>query len=220
MSTGNINLDLLLSRIHHDALSGTTDSIASIRKRYPSLSEKEVSEIYSLVVEASNSHTANKTSLVVTAPASFSIRAKSTKNTVEDLIKGAKSSLLITGYSLSDYFCNLVDIIIHKSQSGILVKFFVNDIDSQTGFDKIIRYKGRFLRLYNYPKQKDDKLSALHAKVISSDGEKTLITSANLSFHGQEGNLELGTLIESSEIAHQVDEVFTRLIFKKVFVEV
>ena len=63
-------------------------------------------------------------------------------------------------------------------------------------------------------------MSALHAKAISVDGEKTLITSANLSFHGQEGNLELGTLIESSEIAHQVDEVFTRLIFKKVFVEV
>ena len=220
MSTGNINLDLLLSRIQHDAISGTTDSVASIRKRYPSLSEKEASEIYLLVTEASNSHATSKSSLVVTAPASFSIRVKSTKNTVENLIKGAKSSLLITGYSLSDYFYDLVDVIIYKSQSGIFVRFFVNDIGSQTGFDKIIRYKGRFLRLYNYPKQKDDKMSALHAKVISVDGEKTLITSANLSFHGQEGNLELGTLIESSEIAHQVDEVFTRLIFKKVFVEV
>lgn len=220
MSTGNINLDLLLSRIQHDALTGTRDSVASIRKRYPALTEKEALEIYSLVAGASNDNATEKASLVVTAPASFSLRAKSTKNTVENLIKSAKSSLLITGYSLSDYFGDLVDVIIHKSQSGIFVKFFVNDIESQTGFDKIVRYKGRFLKVYNYPKQKDDRMSALHAKVLSVDGNKTLITSANLSFHGQEGNLELGTLMESSEIARQVDEVFTRLIFKKVFVEV
>ena len=194
--------------------------MASIRKRYPALTEKEALEIYSLVAGASNDNATEKVSLVVTAPASFSLRAKSTKNTVENLIKGAKSSLLITGYSLSDYFGDLVDVIIHKSQSGIFVKFFVNDIESQTGFDKIVRYKGRFLKVYNYPKQKDDRMSALHAKVLSVDGNKTLITSANLSFHGQEGNLELGTLMESSEITHQVDEVFTRLIFKKVFVEV
>lgn len=194
--------------------------MASIRKRYPALTEKEALEIYSLVAGASNDNATEKASLVVTAPASFSLRAKSTKNTVENLIKSAKSSLLITGYSLSDYFGDLVDVIIHKSQSGIFVKFFVNDIESQTGFDKIVRYKGRFLKVYNYPKQKDDRMSALHAKVLSVDGNKTLITSANLSFHGQEGNLELGTLMESSEIARQVDEVFTRLIFKKVFVEV
>ena len=201
-------------------MSGTRESIESIRKRYPTLTEKEAQEIYSLVTGATDGSAREKVSLVVTAPASFSIRAKSTKNTVESLIKGAKSSLLITGYSLSDYFGELVDLIVHKSQSGVFVKFFVNDIDSQTGFDKVIRYKGRFLKIYNYPKQKDDRMSALHAKVLSVDGNKTLITSANLSFHGQEGNLELGTLIESSEIAHQVDEVFTRLIFRKVFTEV
>ena len=220
MSTGNINLDLLLSRIQHDALTGTRESVASIRKRYPALTEKEALEIFSLVAGASKDNANEKVSLVVTAPASFSIRAKSTKNTVENLIKSAKRSMLITGYSLSDYFGELVDVIVHKSQSGVFVKFFVNDIESQTGFDKIVRYKGRFLKVYNYPKQKDDHMSALHAKVLSVDGNKTLITSANLSFHGQEGNLELGTLIESNEIAHQVDDVFTRLIFRRVFAEV
>ena len=220
MSTGNINLDLLLRKIQHDALTGTRDSVAAIRKRYPALTESEALEIYSLVAGAVNDSAGEKSSLVVTAPASFSIRAKSTKNTVENLIKGARSSILITGYSLSDYFGELVDVIVHKSQSGVFVKFFVNDIESQSGFDKIIRYKGRFLKVYNYPRQKDDRMSALHAKVLSVDGSKTLITSANLSFHGQEGNLELGTLMESSEITRQVDDVFTRLIFKKVFVEV
>lgn len=52
------------------------------------------------------------------------------------------------------------------------------------------------------------------------DQAETLITSANLSYHGQEGNIELGTRIVSPEIAKQVDDIFTKLLFLKVFVEV
>lgn len=136
------------------------------------------------------------------------------------MIRRASSSILITGYSLSDYFNDLVDEIIQKSKRGVFVKFFVNDIEHQTGFDRVLRYKGRFLKVYNYPKQQDDKMAALHAKVISIDQKETLITSANLSYHGQEGNLELGTHVESQSIARQIDDVFTQLIFRKVFVEV
>lgn len=55
----------------------------------------------------------------------------------------------------------------------------------------------------------------MYAKVISVDGNETLITSANLSYHGQEGNIELGTHILSQDIAKQVDDVFTKLLFKK-----
>ena len=136
------------------------------------------------------------------------------------MIRSASASILITGYSLSDYFSDLVDEIILKSQRGVFVKLFVNDIEHQTGFDRVLRYKGRFLRVYNYPRQADDKMAALHAKVISVDKKETLITSANLSYHGQEGNLELGTYIESPAIARQIDDVFTQLIFRKVFDEV
>ncbi|WP_243240561.1 phospholipase D-like domain-containing protein, partial [Roseburia yibonii] len=130
-----------------------------------------------------------------------------------------QQTLIITGYSLSSYFADLVDIIIQKSQSGVFVKFFVNDIDSQESFEKLLRYKGRFLKIYNYKKQ-EDSMAALHAKVISVDQKKTLITSANLSYHGQQGNIELGMLAESKKIAKQVDGVFTELVFKKVFTEI
>ena len=66
----------------------------------------------------------------------------------------------------------------------------------------------------------DQDMSALHAKVICVDQQKTLITSANLSYHGQEGNIELGTIIDSRKTAKQVDDLFTRLLFNKVFVEI
>ena len=220
MSTGNLNLDLFLSDLLDAFINDTTKAVDAIKRKYPSLSDKEALEICALIKASTNNSDAGEAiSLAVTAPPSFSIKAKSTKNTVDSLLNKAKKSILITGYSLSDYFDDLVDVIIKKSQTGVFVEFFVNNIELQKNVDKLSRYKGCFLRIYNYAPG-TDVMSALHAKVISVDGKDTLITSANLSYHGQEGNIELGTLIQSSRIAKQVKDVFTQLVFKKVFVEV
>lgn len=219
MSTGNVNLDILLGQIKADRIANTKQSIPQIMKLYPSLSQKQAEEIYQLVTAASVEEKAVTTSLVTTVPPSFSVRAKSTKNTVEGMIRGAKRSVLITGYSLSGYFADLVDVLIEKSQKGVYVKFFVNNIENQKGLDKLCRYKGRFLHIYNFVGS-NDSMAALHAKVISVDEQQTLITSANLSYHGQEGNIELGTLVDSREIAKQVDDIFTHLVFTKVVKEI
>lgn len=219
MSTGNVNLDILLGQIEADRIANTKQSIPQIMKRYPCLSQKQAEEIYQLVTVASAEEKAVTASLVTTVPPSFSVRAKSTKNTVEGMIRGAKRSVLITGYSLSGYFADLVDVLIEKSQKGVYVKFFVNNIENQKGLDKLCRYKGRFLHIYNFAGS-NDSMAALHAKVISVDEQQTLITSANLSYHGQEGNIELGTLVDSREIAKQVDYIFTHLIFTKVVKEI
>lgn len=174
MSTGSISLDILLNKILTDAISGGNESIRAIQKRYPSLSEKEAHEILAMVSATAQSND-DSAELVVTAPPSFALKTKPTKVTVREMLMGARKSILITGYSLSDYFAELVDCVIQKSQEGVLVKFFVNDIESQKAFDRLCCYKGKFLRIYNYPKQ-EDKMSALHAKVISVDQTDTLIT--------------------------------------------
>lgn len=221
MSTGNVSLDILLDELKNSIDEGNdpADSIRAIKRRFSSVSDKEAKDIYALLSGALDTQDKEKTSIVLTAPASFSLKAKTTKNTVSSMLEGAEKSIMITGYSLSDYFRDMVDLIIRKSQKGVFVKFYVNNIGSQDNFDKLCRYKGRFLKIYNYPRS-EDTMAALHAKVISVDGEKTLITSANLSYHGQQGNIELGTLIESKVMAKQVEDIFTQLIFKRVFVEV
>ena len=219
MSTGNVNLDILLGQIEADRIANTKQSIPQRMKRYPCLSQKQAEEIYQLVTVASAEEKAVTASLVTTVPPSFSVRAKSTKNTVEGMIRGAKRSVLITGYSLSGYFADLVDVLIEKSQKGVYVKFFVNNIENQKGLDKLCRYKGRFLHIYNFAGS-NDSMAALHAKVISVDEQQTLITSANLSYHGQEGNIELGTLVDSRKITKQVDYIFTHLVFTKVVKEI
>lgn len=218
MSGGNLKREILLNTIKGDAANGTSNAILMLKRSYPELSVAHCEDIIESIIGAMNMSDTDKVSLVVTAPPSFAINARTTMNVVQSMINGAERNILITGYSLSSYFSELIDTIVLKSQRGVFVKFFVNDIDKQQGFDKILRYKGRFLKIYNYY-QEDDKMAALHAKVISVDQQQTLITSANLSYHGQQGNIELGTLIESKHIAKQIDDVFTKLIFSKVFDE-
>lgn len=219
MPSRNINSDILFNAIKEDQENGTSVASGMLKQAFPGIDAETGDDISSLIAQAMQQDTSDKVSLVVTAPPSFSINARTTMNVVSSMIEGAESSILITGYSLSSYFADLVDTIIQKSQSGVFVKFFVNDIDSQDSFEKLLRYKGRFLKIYNYKKQ-EDSMAALHAKVISVDQKKTLITSANLSYHGQQGNIELGMLAESKKIAKQLDDVFTKLIFEKVFAEV
>lgn len=213
-----MSLDILLNQIQEDAFSKSDDAVVAIRKKFPSLSPNEAKEIHTLICAASKENP-DTASLVVTAPPSFAIKSKLTKITVDSMLSNAQHSILITGYSLSDYFSDLIDCIIKKSQQGVFVKFYINNIESQKAFDRLCSYKGKFLKIYNYPKR-TDSMSALHAKVISVDQRETLITSANLSYHGQEGNIELGTHILSQSIASQVEELFTKLLFLKVFIEV
>ena len=218
MPSRSVYPDILFNTIKEDQENGNSKASEMLKQAFPGVGDS-CDDLASLFGQALMQDDSDKVSLVVTAPPSFSINARTTMNVVSSMIEGAESSILITGYSLSSYFADLVDTIIQKSQSGIFVKFFVNDIDSQDSFEKLLRYKGRFLKIYNYKKQ-EDSMAALHAKVISVDQKKTLITSANLSYHGQQGNIELGMLAESKKIAKQLDDVFTKLIFAKVFTEI
>ena len=219
MPGGNLNREILLNTVKSDMANGTTNAVSMIKRGFPELSNSQCFDIASVITDAVKMQDVDKVFLVVTAPSSFSINARTTMNVVQSMIRSAERNIMITGYSLSSYFSGLVDTIIQKSQRGVFVKFFVNDIDKQPEFEKVLRYKGRFLKVYNY-RQDEDKIAALHAKVISIDQKQTLITSANLSYHGQQGNIEIGTLVESKQIARQVEGVFTKLVFSKVFEEI
>lgn len=97
----------MLNKILTDAISGGNESIRAIQKRYPSLSEKEAHEILAMVSATAQSND-DSAELVVTAPPSFALKTKPTKVTVREMLMGARKSILITGYSLSDYFAELL----------------------------------------------------------------------------------------------------------------
>ena len=51
MSTGNISLDILLDELKDSILAGRSpdDSVRAIKKRFPSVTDKEAKDIYALV---------------------------------------------------------------------------------------------------------------------------------------------------------------------------
>ena len=156
--------------------------------------------------------------LVLTAPDSFRVKTLRTKDTMRNMIENTEKSLTITGYSISDYFAEMLDVIIKKSQQGVYVRIYVNDIEKQKeALDRLMSYRSRFLQIYEYQKQEYDKMAALHAKLIVSDVKKSLVSSANLSYHGMQGNIEMGFLIESHDKAKQIEEVMKEMVRMKVF---
>lgn len=115
----------------------------------------------------------------------------------------------------------MLNVIIRKSQQGVYVRLYVNDMEKKkAALDRLLAYKSCFLQVYEYQKQEDDKMAALHAKLLVSDAKKSLVSSANLSYHGMQGNVEMGFLIESMEKAKQIEEVMKELIRMKVFIKV
>lgn len=192
--------------------------IMELRNHFINCSDEEITDIISLCMKMYSSKKIEHADLVLTAPDSFQVKALKTRDTMRKLIENTEKSLTITGYSISDYFAEMLDVIIKKSQQGVYVRLYVNDIVKQKdALDRLMAYRSRFLQVYEYQKQEDDKMAALHAKLIVSDAKKSLVSSANLSYHGMQGNIEMGFLIESHDKAKQIEEVMKEMVRMKVF---
>ena len=226
MLSGNIRRELIYNAIidEFNAIgrgdfdkSSFPKSTALISQTFSDkLNDAEIFSIVELVLKSYLENRKEKIELITTAPPSFLLKTKRINNAVNEIVENAKKSLLITGYSISEFVEDIIDTIIEKSQRGLFVKIFINDLSKQKSIDKLLRYQGKFLQLYNYANN-DDKMAALHAKIILADGEMAIISSANLSYHGMSGNIEMGTLISSVKLGKQIEEFFKSLVFQKVF---
>lgn len=192
--------------------------IMELRNHFTNCSDGEIIDIISLCMKMYSSKKIEHADLVLTAPDSFRVKTLKTRDIMRKLIENSEKSITITGYSISDYFAEMIDVIIKKSQQGVYVRLYVNDIEKQKdALDRLMAYRSRFLQVYEYQKKEDDKMAALHAKLIVSDVMKALVSSANLSYHGMQGNVEMGFLIESHDKAKQIEEVMKEMVRMKVF---
>jgi phosphatidylserine/phosphatidylglycerophosphate/cardiolipin synthase-like enzyme len=65
--------------------------------------------------------------------------------------------------------------------------------------------------VFTWPESPKDAMTKLHAKTIVADSADALVTSANLTYHGYEANIELGVRV-SGEPARLVEAHFRDLI--------
>jgi len=209
-----------LISINNNLDSGKERVVDEINKSFPVLSRRECEDIFELFVKVDLLRNQETLDLVVTVPHSFAIKSSPTSVTMENLLRSSQRNIIITGYSISEYFEDFINIIIEKITKGVHVQLYLNDYESKKEvLDKLILYKGKFLEIYNFNKSSSG-IEALHAKVISIDGEKNLITSANLSFNGLQKNIEVGTLITSKRIANSIISMFKELYYMKYFTKI
>ncbi len=195
--------------------------IKELKKQYPECTEEHVVDILASLISVYSIKRNDKVDLVVTAPDSFRVKALKTKDVVHEMITSAKKSIIMTGYSISDYFTDLLDVIISKSQRGVYIRMYINDIEKQKdALNRLMSYQSKQLQLFEYNKSDDDKMAALHAKILIVDSCDVLISSANLSYHGMSGNIEMGLRVKSEEKAREIENLFKELVRMKTMSKV
>lgn len=193
---------------------------ADLKKEFPALSDQEIWQIIGLCVNVYGSRTVEKAELAITAPISFKLKARKIHEVVETMLRGSQRSITLTGYSVSDYFTEMIDLIIQKSQQGIYVRLYLNDYEKhKSNLKRLMDFRSKHLRVFDYQKKEDDSMAALHAKTIVVDERNLLVSSANLSYHGMEGNIEMGIRLESEDKAKQVEGLLKEMVGMKIFKE-
>ncbi|MGN1198887.1 MAG: phospholipase D-like domain-containing protein [Acetatifactor sp.] len=193
--------------------------ITNLKKEFPSLSEQEIWQIIGLCVNVYSGKEAEKAELAITAPISFKLKARKINEVITNMIQDSQKSITLTGYSVSDYFSEMIDLIISKSQQGIYVRLYLNDYEKhKINLKRLMDLRTKHLRVFDYQKQ-DDEMAALHAKTIVVDEKELLVSSANLSYHGMQGNVEMGIRLVSEDKAKQVESLLKEMVGMKEFKE-
>lgn len=220
MRNQSLAIDVLADELITQLLGNSDDSIIirAIKKEMPSVSDADALKIYQLVYALTLKDNSDSVEIVATTPVSFLAKTRKTRPVIQELISGAKQSILLTGYSISDHFEEMLKLINKKSQQGVVVELFINNYESvKPVLTDIDHTNRRFFKVYEYKGKPDDRMAALHAKTIVVDGVTVLISSANLSYHGLDGNIEVGALINSKDKAAQVLSIFADLKRQKLF---
>ena len=139
--------------------------------------------------------------LVWTAP-DAPAAARRTAQVVADLVDHANHTLLVVGYSLTKAAAPFVGSMAAAARRGVSCSFVADRMEEKLAtLVKLWPPDVGLPQLWTRPANPDDKQSALHAKFLVVDSRRLLLTSANLTYHGFHGNIEMGVLLEGSVAA-------------------
>jgi hypothetical protein len=153
-----------------------------------------------------------------TGPSSRGFDARTTGDVSRAVIDGSRSALLLVGYSVTvdpertGLAARTVGAIYEAASRGVAVTAVLhgdpnNRIALMQSWPQYVRQPS----LFTWPTNPFDEMTKLHAKVLVADAADALVTSANLTYHGMEANIELGLRVTGSP-AGLVDQHFRDLI--------
>jgi phosphatidylserine/phosphatidylglycerophosphate/cardiolipin synthase-like enzyme len=157
--------------------------------------------------------------LVATLPPDTPGLARPTERVVREMIGRAKTEIILLGYELTD--TGLVELLGAASARGVSV---IMICDRNRGAVRTVRagwpQGPQRPRIFQDCERTDGApFASMHAKCLLIDSEDLLITSANFTFHGLHGNIEIGIRVNGQPAA-EARKVFSHLVEQRLVQEV
>jgi phosphatidylserine/phosphatidylglycerophosphate/cardiolipin synthase-like enzyme len=134
--------------------------------------------------------------LVWTAPGGAAA-VRNIESVITQLIQGAQRSITLVGYAVTQAADPLLNDLADAVRRGVDVSLVVDRLKDRV--PQLFRGWPRDVQrpaLWTREADLRDEMSALHAKVLITDDRYLLVSSANLTYHGLRGNLEIGVLLQ------------------------
>lgn len=160
--------------------------------------------------------------LVWTGPVSLPGATRTTGSVLIELIDHAQQEIVIVGYALAETARDIFKHLADAQQRGVQIVMIIDRMEEEKPL-RVLRTcwprNQDWPILYTRQASISDSKSALHAKAVIVDGHSLLATSANLSYHGLAGNIELGVLVEG-RIAQEAVTLLKLLITEEICIQV
>ena len=169
--------------------------------------------------------------LVVTGPEGGAVAVRDTRVVVRELFANASESVLVAGYAVykgQQVFQSLADrmMVLPELKVRLFLDITRRYGDTTIAADLVQRFLSRFKQsewpvdrpmpeVYYFPLSQEhspESRAVLHAKCIVIDRQQVFVGSANFTEAAHNRNIEVGLLIKTSSIAHQLASHFEALV--------
>jgi phosphatidylserine/phosphatidylglycerophosphate/cardiolipin synthase-like enzyme len=174
--------------------------------------------------DAATEHAAS-VELAWTYPAALGLSVRPTGAVAREVIRGARHRVMVVGYSvtvdanLAGLAARTIAELGHAAERGAVVTAILNrEPANRAALLKGWPSSQPEPTILTWPERPGDPKASLHAKVLIADRRDALITSANLTYHGFEANVEFGVRVQGADAAAQMLDLFDELIRRREFV--
>lgn len=182
-------------------------------------------ELASMLIAASHVYakaaSEQSTELVWTGPTTPFVSARRTEQALLQVINSAEQSLFVTSFVAYDV-STIVKALNAANDRGVVISMLLElsqDHGGSITFDAIgkMRTLVPAAKLYAWHEKSDSFAGGrVHAKVAVADGGMCFITSANLTGHAMEKNMEAGVLISGGNVPRLLQDHLQSLVDTKL----
>ncbi len=153
--------------------------------------------------------------VVWTYPGRTGLGLRTTGGVAREIVDESRQSLLVVGYTvtvdatLAGLAAQTIDAMARAAERGVVVTAVLHRDVHRHALLQAWRGGVPPPSIFTWPASDDGK-AAVHAKLLISDRDDGLITSANLTYHGFERNLEMGLRVRgrpAAEIHNRIHEL-------------